>query len=332
MQEMPIVRIIKILQTSIEPKCLKAIALIDKMYAEMIYTAETSWKVRHEIGTLRRMRKQAKLCILEQGKILSSSFINTMAQVLNEIPNSQIAVFVHRKSDLRIGEYQLNKTFKSKFGKIFECSGFLSAEQKKFWRPRDWYKAEEIEKAHDNLIEAANNALRAGHVSYKISEPFTNRVRLEAMASIEMGLKFKFNVIDATRNALEEAGIPGEQIVEYTSSVTNTTANANINKFMEGKAKAIITTIDKGGIGISLHDTIGNRPRVGVLTNLPKGGKRLQQIVARINRFGQRSESYFFFLASEMVHEDRNMQRFVTPWMKQMGAVVEKDIEGFCFL
>lgn len=67
----------------------------------------------------------------------------------------------------------------------------------------------------------------------------------------------------------------GEQILEDR--------NKNVNNFNTDKSRVIICNIKSGGVGISLHDTIGKYPRISLISP-SDSAQDIIQVLGRIHR------------------------------------------------
>lgn len=88
---------------------------------------------------------------------------------------------------------------------------------------------------------------------------------------------------------------------------------AAIDAFVTNKTKILVTNIKAGGIGLSLHDTDGNHPRVSLISP-PESAIDLIQCLGRIRRVGMRSPAVNRILfAAESIEERvfRNVSRKV---------------------
>lgn len=67
--------------------------------------------------------------------------------------------------------------------------------------------------------------------------------------------------------------------------------NEIIDDFQEGKTRIIICTLQVGGVGIDLHDKVGNRPRV-VMASADHRAIDLTQVLGRVRRVGMKSPAF----------------------------------------
>jgi hypothetical protein len=125
------------------------------------------------------------------------------------------------------------------------------------------------------------------------------------------------NVYDALRSEF------GEDIGDY-SGRGNTMAERDKAKedFTSGKTPMLYTTYAAGGIGISLHDTDGDKPRVAIYLGPPYSGVLLEQAMGRPWRFGVKSDVHAVFLATDSEPDVRLMQTKVGPRMRALRAAV----------
>lgn len=125
------------------------------------------------------------------------------------------------------------------------------------------------------------------------------------------------NVYDRLRSEF------GEDIGDY-SGRGNSMAEREKAKdnFLTGKAPMLYTTYAAGGIGISLHDTDGDKPTVAIFLGPPYSGVLLEQAVGRPWRFGVKSDVHAVFLATDSEPDIRLMQTKVGPRMKALRAAV----------
>lgn len=73
-------------------------------------------------------------------------------------------------------------------------------------------------------------------------------------------------------------------------SVKQEERNLIIEDFQEDKTNCVVINAATGGTGISLHDTIGNRPRLSLIS--PSfNAKEFSQVLGRIHRNGAKSDS-----------------------------------------
>ena len=92
--------------------------------------------------------------------------------------------------------------------------------------------------------------------------------------------------------------------------------------FNEGDKKHIYATYGAGGVGVSLHDTVGNAPRAVVYLGPPWSGISFDQALGRPWRYGTRSNVRAYFLFSNAQAEMDIVQNKVAPRMESLRALV----------
>lgn len=101
--------------------------------------------------------------------------------------------------------------------------------------------------------------------------------------------------------------------------------------FQSGKKRVVIATIESGGTGINLDDTVGDKPRSMYIMTAPFSGMELSQAIGRINRLNTKSKSKVQFLFSDAEVDTWN-RKLVSGKMKTLqttgGQVVDIDEEG----
>lgn len=125
------------------------------------------------------------------------------------------------------------------------------------------------------------------------------------------------NIMDELRSAF------GDEIVDY-SGLENTDAQREENKaaYLKGEKPMLYTSYAAGGIGVSLHDEDGNKPRFSIFLGPPYSGVLLEQAMGRTWRFGVKSNAMAVFLATDSEPDIRLMATKVGPRMRALRASV----------
>jgi hypothetical protein len=125
------------------------------------------------------------------------------------------------------------------------------------------------------------------------------------------------NIMDELRSEF------GDEIGDYSGS-GNTDAQREESKdaFLKGKKPLLYTSYAAGGIGVSLHDEEGNKPRVSIFLGPPYSGVLLEQSLGRTWRFGVKSNAMAVFLATDSEPDIRLMATKVGPRMRALRASV----------
>ncbi len=123
------------------------------------------------------------------------------------------------------------------------------------------------------------------------------------------------------RALLSEAGV---KFSELHGGATETRQQAMKN-FQEGDAQVILATPGSGGIGISLDDRVGNKPRTMVIMTAPYSGIENIQALGRAWRLNTMSFPKVIYMHSGEMIDERNMT-IVVQKMAMLGAAVKTEI------
>ncbi|HOO11514.1 MAG TPA: strawberry notch family protein [Bacillota bacterium] len=101
---------------------------------------------------------------------------------------------------------------------------------------------------------------------------------------------------------------------------------SQVKAFQEGKKQVALVTPQKGGAGLSLDDTAGDKPRTMVVITPPFSGVDNVQMAGRINRLNTKSNSKIVYLLADTSIDAWNKEIIVNK-MKTLKAIVKGDIE-----
>lgn len=107
---------------------------------------------------------------------------------------------------------------------------------------------------------------------------------------------------------------------------TKTKPKDAMEAFQSGKAKVIIATIESGGTGINLDDTIGNAPRTLIMMTPPFDAVGNMQAAGRVWRMTTQSYPKIRYLFTDTQTDDWN-RRIIGSKMKALGATVQGETE-----
>lgn len=124
------------------------------------------------------------------------------------------------------------------------------------------------------------------------------------------------------RNSLHELGIHDIAEIHGNSDQTSLDAMAD---FQSGKKRVVIATVESGGTGINLDDTVGNRPRTEIMMTAPFGATENVQAIGRIWRLKTLSEANVYYLFGDTFIDRRNAS-IVAQKMRLLGAVVSGQV------
>jgi hypothetical protein len=99
-----------------------------------------------------------------------------------------------------------------------------------------------------------------------------------------------------------------------------------MDHFNGGKTKVLISTLQSGGVGVNLDDTVGDRPRTIVMMTPPLSANDMLQAAGRINRLSTMSDAKIISLVSDHKVDQWNM-KLLGKKMKTMGAVLGKGFD-----
>lgn len=124
------------------------------------------------------------------------------------------------------------------------------------------------------------------------------------------------------REALEDAGI--HDIAEIHGNAEQASLDAMAD-FQTGRKRVVIATIESGGTGINLDDTVGNRPRSMIVVTAPFDAVGNVQAAGRIWRLKTLSASSLYYLFGNTAVDDWNAD-IIGSKMRTLGAVVEGQV------
>lgn len=244
----------------------------------------TSEIARHRENTIKR--------ILEAGKV---PFAIAQAKSLLAAGRN-VVIFVETKADRTLGMWRRSEHFKD--DKLYSFAQMQ--EMMDDWRrERDWAMANK-EKAPPRPF---------AEFIYEIGRFFD-----------AAGIHYE---LPSTADDITAALGP-ENVAVYTGAISNATAGKNKADFMSGRKSVLVATMAKGGTGLSLHDTVGNRPTTQLNINLPWKATGVDQVSARVARYGLASKAEVRWLfASNIPWESQKLAPRVGARMRDMGAMVK---------
>lgn len=239
----------------------------------------------HMINTVKRILEASKV---EQG-------VKRAQEILNDGGN--VVLFVETKADRWIGRYRASTLFDKK-------SPLYTYPQMR-------------EMMDDWEAEAA--------IARKMSErpgprPFAESIMSIARAMHSAGIEYELPSVE--QELVDQLG-GKDKVGVYTGSVTSSAASKDKAAFLAGQKKVIVATMAKGGTGLSLHDRIGDRPTSQINLNLPWKASGVDQVSARVARYGLQSKAYIEWLFADNIPFERSLAYRVGRRMRDMGAIVK---------
>jgi len=192
------------------------------------------------------------------------------------------------------------------------------------WKRSEHFKDDQLY-TYDQMVEMMAEWQREANLAKMMEERAPPRPFAEFI--VEIARYFNDAGIDrelpSTSDDIIKA-LGADNVAIYTGSVTNTVAARNKADFMAGRKRVLVATMAKGGTGLSLHDTVGNRPTSQLNINLPWKATGVDQVAARVARYGLQSRAEVFWMfASNIPWEANKLAPKVGARMREMGAIVK---------
>ena len=173
-----------------------------------------------------------------------------------------------------------------------------------------------------DAMQAWNEAARAAKaMGEKVpAPPFSQVVTTLAKHYWNQNVNFE---LPSTSDELV-SGLGGKDAVAiYTGGVTPAVAQRNKADFLAGRKKVLIATMAKGGTGLSLHDTTGDRPTTQLNINLPWKASQVDQVSGRVARYGMQSKADVIWVFADNIPFEAVLSQRVGQRMRDMGALVK---------
>ena len=244
-------------------------------------------------GEIKRHRETMIKRILEAAK--ANAAIDRAKNLLADGKN--VVIFVETKADRTIGRFRRSTFFKDDTLYSYDQMEKMMS---------DWA----IEEAGAKMIKATPPPRPFAAFIYAIAQGM-NKVGLDQM-------------LPSTADDIRDALGGKDKVAIYTGAASQAQAKKDKEEFLSGRKKVLIATMAKGGTGLSLHDTIGNRPTVQVNLNLPWAAWQVDQVSARVARYGLQSKANVEWLfASNIPWESDKLAPRIGARMADMGAIVK---------
>lgn len=172
-----------------------------------------------------------------------------------------------------------------------------------------------------HTVQAAHEELAAGR-SVVIFVGRVNDIGDDDEETGEMAVESE-GTAKALKAALIAAGILESEIGELHGGATKTAEQKKkaMEDFQSGKTKVMIATIQSGGTGINLDDTVGDRPRSLLMVTPPFTANDMAQALGRINRLNTKSDVRVRGILADTSIDDWNAG-ILEKKFKTLGAVV----------
>jgi hypothetical protein len=242
--------------------------------------------------------------ILEASKVKAA--ITKAKKLLAE--GKQVILFVNTKADRHIGRYRLSEVYAKE-------RGIKGKEKDRLYTP---VEIDRMMFEHERLVAMAKlSGDTAGPA------PFSKMVHEISKAMGRFGVDIEMlSVVDELK-----AGLPADQIVEFTGRMSPSEAQKGLAAWKSGTKGVIIATMDKGGTGLSFHDTTGKMPeRVQLNINLPWSGTQVEQVSGRLARLGTAKQVALDWLFANNIPFERDLTKTVGARLQSMTAAVQGEI------
>lgn len=113
----------------------------------------------------------------------------------------------------------------------------------------------------------------------------------------------------------------GDEVAIFAGSASDLREEER-QAYLRGDKRAAYATYAAGGVGVSFHDKVGDRPRMGVFLGLPWSGVMFEQSMGRTWRYGTESGVANVFLTSNALPELKVLATKILPRMRALNAAV----------
>jgi DNA polymerase III delta prime subunit len=113
----------------------------------------------------------------------------------------------------------------------------------------------------------------------------------------------------------------GDNIANFSGSFS-AKRQGQKDDFLDAKKDYLYATYGAGGVGTSLHDDVGNRPRAAIYMGPPWSGVMLDQALGRLWRFGTKSNVHSIFMSSNAKPEVNMILTKIAPRLEALRAAV----------
>lgn len=183
-----------------------------------------------------------------------------------------------------------------------------------------WARVQELQEKHDEAVDPIVARLRARQIAELAKVPAMVEMIRDLVAegmSVPVFVAFKDTV-----NALNDHFKFADRIEGGQSARERDEA---IDRFQRDERHVILCQHQAGGTGISLHDTIGNRPRCSVISP-PESARDLIQILGRNRRAGQKTPAFRKIVFAAGTVEEK-VRRAVEKKVKQIELINDGDLD-----
>lgn len=224
---------------------------------------------------------EAKTYMMENSHLIQESYSIIKLNYLNKRLNSE-----HNKLKLQNYTEEQSNIIKENISKIQEEIDKLDLDDWQFDR------SNMLNDIHQERIKI--ETLKCDTM-FKLAMDFYNEGK-----SVAIFINF-LDSLEKLKSSFEKANIDVSMIC---GKQTNKQRKIDIDAFQRNERRIIISTIQSGGVGISLHDTDGKHPRISLISS-GWSAQDLIQTLGRIHRAGSKSkcQQYIVFCSDTIEDE-----------------------------
>lgn len=177
------------------------------------------------------------------------------------------------------------------------------------------YNHGDLRKVPEKIAEMAEKLMDAG-------KPGAAQQMTQLAADAQALVNTLPAATDITTQLVDAFG-GGDHVAEIHGNTTKKPGDEQ-KLYQEGHKRVAVCTQAKGGTGISLHDTSGERPRVQINLSLPWSGRVFDQVAGRSHRLGSKSETTIHWLMGD-AESERKMASVVSDRLRSQGSLCSGD-------
>ena len=297
----------ELVKMDVSPEYVKLVKEVEAAYDVAIARAKGNSK-RYGNASLMSMEKVTVVKrILETAK--TEEAIKRTDSLLAE--GKQVVIFTETVNPKKLGSYKRTEKAREFLTKRLIKEGMTEEEKSAALRERD----------RSFTYDEMQTELREWNKKYgkmkTAPAPFSPGSRNAALALKEAGVVQSVDsIIDLFVAHYKDTGY---KIATYTADQTI----EEVQKWKDNKADVLLSTMKKGGTGLSLHDTTGDMPaRAQIAINLPWTATGADQVSSRLARYGTKKLVLIEWLFAGNVPKEVDISRIIGGKMRDMGASI----------
>ena len=268
---------------------------IDQSYTDLLEKLSVAYARANLLIPDRNQWKIKRHAVNLYKKVLEASKVDHVLGRVQQLIDSekQVVIFMETKANRHIG----------RFRKMNDATG-------------DLY---EFPVMKEMMEEWSREAEMARSMNEKPPRrPFSDEIFAIAQGMFEVGLDHELvSVPDMIKKRF------GKKVVFFTGNQTPATGQKNIAKWKNNEVPILAATMEKGGTGLSLHDTTGTMPqRVQLQLTLPWTATKVDQVSGRLARYGISDKVGIEWFFAGNVEFERELAARIGGRMIDMGAII----------